>query len=335
MLVLLLLALLSGVQPASCARKAYSALYERVDQATLICIGSVQDLVEVAAPPGEWRNSQGAQRLSFARVAVERVLKGPADTGVIHHEAWGTWPCDTTRAQLGERALLLLSHNTQLARAPDSFRDEVMLALGADEVLRNVGSGDGILRIREEQGAVLVSSAGMPNSLRANRYDAKLADVLHYVEQLVRFSPERVTVRAARGWSMPSSRPSSTFDLRILDDGSCRFATSLRSSEEVRTFQLEAREWDLLRSALELPGMRGDQIVGDPKVWKTRQLVMRLSAGTLTFVESREWNPQALSDAERPLFRHAMRSWAAILGAFDCPEDAGERERDGPWIEDR
>src|SRR5436190_8918636 len=103
----LALAALTTVEPAE---KLSTTLAERVDAASFICIGTVDEVVPVPRPEGvdSGRFADEKGRLEFARIRVERVIKGDAATKVVYHEAWPTWLCDSTSAHSGERSLFLL-----------------------------------------------------------------------------------------------------------------------------------------------------------------------------------------------------------------------------------
>src|SRR6188768_226223 len=109
-MIALALALLS-LAPVDPASKVMTSLAQRTDASSFICIGTVDEVITVQSPEGVAGGAiiELPETLEFARIRVERVIKGDPATKVLFHEAWSTWTCDTTGAHTGERSLFLLS----------------------------------------------------------------------------------------------------------------------------------------------------------------------------------------------------------------------------------
>jgi hypothetical protein len=312
------------------AAKGYYALSDQIDHSVLVCIGTVEDIVLVLDP------ETGERRLPVARVAVERVLKGAADTRTVHHEAWGTWACDTTGARIGQRALFLLGPHTQLSRFTEEERRAVHADLGTELVLRNVGSGDGIRTIDVSRGEERVACRGAPDVIAPPSEMQRLVDIARYVEELARFSPDAASAHARSGRASSRSRePSGSFDLRILPDGSARLARSLGRSERVVTWELEPAERERLARELGLATAGEVRAVGSaPGHDDARRLTVRSGAASLSFVEPRDrWSPPiAGTTEERFAAADALRAWQTIRATIACDGCDDHSEKDRRWL---
>jgi hypothetical protein len=335
MLALTLLAAMAFSPAGSIIRKGPVPLADHVDKASVICIGRVDDVIRVALPGIHWPSTRD-DSLPIARIVVERVLKGPQDLKLVYHSVWPTWACDTTRAEVGQRALFLLSPDAHLGDAPQQVRDAISLALGTDDVLRNVGSGDGILPIRVFNGEELVHYFETPKALRMRDYDSRLTDIVNYIEVLARFAPELVTVYArseSLGEDVDRSR---WFDARILADGSCRLAVALGQQERVSMLQLDEAKWRALRSDLDVFVGAGDRLLGDPSYWSPeRRLVVRTTEGTLRFLEPRKDDRRELQGAERLTLQDALGAWTAIADMLACSDCYDHSDADREWLQGR
>jgi len=317
----LLLSLAPVVSGGESPRKGYLALADMVDRASLVCIGRVEEIVVVVSP----EPVGGLRELPIARVAVERVLKGAPETTEVFHEAWGTWICDTTGAKVGQRALFLLASEGIVASASQAVKEQVLAALGPGVLLRSLGSGDGIALIVTENGEEVAYCQGAPLTLDSKRvrYARTLAAVVDYVAELVRFSLDKVSVRARSGDATLYTSPSGSFDLRLLPDGEARLAIRLGPAETVRRFTLDPRTWLDLRERLAslLSGER--RFVGEEKGFSfTRKLAIRLDEASLALAWPRDWAPPAgwaRDTAFAPAFADALRAWALVYAAIDCP----------------
>jgi hypothetical protein len=269
-------------------------------------------------------------------VAVERVLKGAADTRTVHHEAWGTWACDTTRARVGQRALFLLGTQTVISRFTEEERRAVHAELGTELVLRNLGSGDGIRTIDVASDEELVSALGAPEAVGARAgHLLRLADVVRYVEELARFSPDAASVHAHGGASSSSRGPSGSFDLRILPDGSARLARSLGRAERVVTWELAPAERERLARELALATAGEVRAVGStPGYGDARRLTVRSGASSLSFVEPRDgWSPPIDGTIEeRFAAADALRLWQTVRATIDCDGCDDHSEKDRRWL---
>ncbi len=321
---------------ASPVRKGYSALANRLDASTFVCIGRVTEIIEVrSAAPVEGEFNPGRSVLPFARVAVERVLRGDARTSVVYHEAWGTWMCDTTQAEVGQRALFLLGPGS-IARASEALRATVDDALGGVPVLRNVGSGDGILTITSTDGVEYVRASGAPNTLLSAQLRSKceFERVLRYCEELLCFSLDSVSVHARSGGTWLAWEKSS-FDLRILPDGRARLATQLGPDERVSEFRLDPHIWADLRRDLESATAGQVRSVSTPGLHASvRRLALRFETGGLTLTEPAQGLP-AGTEEDRFALQDALRAWSRVRAIIDCPDCADHSERDRALLQGR
>jgi hypothetical protein len=330
MIALLTLSALAALSVTP-ATKGYYALSDQIDHSVLVCIGRVEEIVPVTDP------ETGERRLPVARVAVERVLKGAPDTRTVHHEAWSTWTCDTTGARIGQRALFLLGKHTEVSRFMEDERRTVHAELGTELLLRNVGSGDGIWTIDGSSGEELVSDLGAAEAVGLREgHLLRLADVVRYVEELARFSPETTWVHARSGSASWSREPSGSFDLRILPDGSARLARSLGRAERVVTWELGpvARKWLERELALSIAGEV--RAVGEaPSHGDVRRLTIRSGESSLSFVEpSAGWCPPVDGTLEeRFAAADALRAWQTILVSIDCDGCDDHSEKDRRWLQ--
>ena len=314
-------------------KKGYYALADMVDHADFICIGRVDEIVMVSpVQPLECGFSQPRGELPIARVTVERVLEGDATADVVYHEAWGTWTCDTTSAHVGEHALFLLSRTGCVAAAPDDVRNAVHAVIGSTNLFRNVGSGDGIQRITDSDGLSFVGGSGVPRALEFEG-STRLADVIRYVEELQRFSLDAVAVHARSGHAWLND--TAGYDLRILPSGEARLATRLGPREEVRTFQLDPRDWVGLRNDLgALVAGQERRIGSKAEHWPRRRLSVRADDGLLEFIEpATPRDPSGLTPAERLDLRDFLDAWTRVLGAIDCSECPSYAEEDRQRLE--
>ena len=324
-------ALLALATSGSSARKAPYTLEDMVEGAGLICIGRVEEILVVESP----EPVAGRTQLPIARVAVERWIKGDAGTPFVHHEAWTTWACDSTGAEVGERALLFLCRNGVIGQSSASVQSAVQLHVGTDEIYRNWNSGSGILPILEEEGIEYVGTTrgvdiGVP--LSDAWFLRKLSDQVEHIEGLLRFPRGSVSVLAQRGWdTFPEG---GTFDLRILENGEVRLATRLERGEEVRIFTLEPGVWQSLKRELEV--LVGDEPreAGLPmERWLVRRLVLRVDGSTLTFGEPTGWSPRKrASPAERFALQDALRAWTLVREVAGPPDPDPHAEKDRLWL---
>jgi hypothetical protein len=314
---------------ASPVEKGYSSLADTLDASTFVCIGRVTEIIEVRST-GSIKGdlNPGRSVLPFARVAVERVLRGDARTSVVYHEAWGTWMCDTTEAEVGQRALFVLEPGS-IAGASEVLRATVHDALGGVPVLRNVGSGDGILTITSTDGVEYVSAFGAPKALwSAQLRKYEFERVLRYCEELLCFSLESVSVHAL-AWEK------SSFDLRILPDGRARLATQLGPDERVSAFRLDPHIWTDLRRDLESATAGRMRSVGTPGLHASvRRLALRFETGGLTLTEPAE-GLRAGSQEDRLALQDALRAWSRVRAVIDCPDCADHSERDRALLQGR
>jgi hypothetical protein len=294
----------------SSARKGLYTLEDMVEGAGLICIGRVEEIIVVESPePVTFRTE-----LPIARVAVERWIKGGAGTAFIHHEAWSTWACDDTGAEVGERAMLFLCRAGEIAQSSAPVQDAVKRAVGTAEIYRNWNSGSGILPILEEDGIEYVPKQGIARGvdidppLEGAWFLRKLSEQVQYIEGLLRFPRASVSVLARRNCD---SAVADSFDLRILENGEIRLETPLGRSEAVRFFELEPRAWQSMKRDLELLVGERDRVIGDPaKKHLARNLVVRIQGSSLTFAEPKDWVPSM--DTDLVAFHDALEAWTLV-----------------------
>ncbi len=318
--------------------KGYYPLADQVDDSTFICIGRVEEIL-VIPTPAHLSDDRALRRgsLPIARVTVERVLKGAKDVAVVYHEAWGTWTCDTTTAEVGQRALFLLRRGGEVQRAPEVVQEAVYAALGSDFLHRNVGSGDGIQPIHRDDGKDLVRCVGAPDVLDHERvrYAQSLADVTAYIEELDRFALDAVSVHALSGYASLSSKDSGSFDLRIRPDGQARLATSLGCAEQVKTFELDSNAWRSMGHELERLIAGQKRIVGDPgNRHLVRELTLRTRLGSLSYAEPSDWSPAAnWTSDQRFALVDALDAWAYVRSHIDCLQCDDHTEKDRIWLQ--
>jgi hypothetical protein len=334
MLALLALSLASLAPSEPLARKGYYALADRVDDATFICIGRVEEIVVVPTPAtAEPDFPNRRNELPIARVAVERVLKGTPEVSVIHHEAWGTWACDTTGAEVGQRAIFLLAPLGQVAQASEPVRASVHAAIGTDVLLRNVGSGDGILTIPDSTEGSVSCMYG-PTALRSEEpYASDFAKVVAYIEDLVRFRPEAVIVHQRRGTASYNAI-AERFDFRLLSDGQARLATQPGSNELVENFVLRPQAVRALMQDLELDIGNEIRTFGNPtQRGFERKLIVRSGAGELTWAEQGEGfcSVPGTPEEER-LLNDAQIAWAIVSEALAAALRERDPSRDLDWL---
>jgi hypothetical protein len=121
-----------------------ATLGDLTDRAKIIVVG------EVTAVNGDWRSAPG-ELYRVADVRVTKVLKGPADLRQIRYVAQGTWTCDITGGEVGERGVYFLSESKLGAAAglvysiAHSGRGRMELRTIEGEVFATVWSGDVLL----------------------------------------------------------------------------------------------------------------------------------------------------------------------------------------------
>lgn len=261
------------------------------------------------------------QQLTFGRIAVERVLKGDPRTRVVLHEAWGSWMCDTTTTQLGDRCLCFLMPG-QISHATPPVRALVEAKLGDVPILRNAGSGDGLPPIfASDLGVPVIRFLGAPEEygVRDARgqpsYDMDLAKVLQHVETLARFDPSLVAVRAT------SRRHDDKrgFDFRVLADGSTLFTTGARAP--LRTSKLAESEWSSLRTSL-TRSIGTDAIeFGDSNgFYPRRSLHVALTDARLSFADDESVIVSRMNGEEFGRYSATIDAWRLVYAAMNRPE---------------
>lgn len=334
LLALAAAALSSGAPPIS---KGPYPLSDRIDDATLICVGRVTHIYDVPSPI-PLRNLAGELRtLRVARVAVERVLKGDKSTSVVHHEAWPTWMCDTSSARIGERALFLLGPGL-LPGYSKQIREVVYQEIGTETVYRNVGSGDGILRIRKTDGTEVVGVAEAPLALRSEvvHLASDFGKVLSYVERVCEYSLDAVRVHAR--WNSTVASPNGGFDLRILPDGRARLARlgPFNSEEGESTYSIDEATWSRLQKKLGALVAGKRRKIGDaPRPHLQRRLALRFDDGELVLREGwKDFHPGG-SEERRATLKDALQAWALVHATLDCPGCEDQTEHDHALLEYR
>jgi len=327
----------------SLPRKGLLELRDAVEAASFICIGTVDEVRSVTLPPSELHAGPGQfTRLPFGRIVVERVLKGDAQTAIVFHEAWSTWKCDTTNSHRGQRAVFFLATGTSAAM-PEDARAQITSHLGDHPILRNLGSGDGIVPFRIEGEEQTVSFEGAPNALRlaATRPDlpaAKgrriLADVfVDHVANLCRFDPATVAIHALA--LVPVRSGEKAFDLRVTSTGSARLAIGDSVEESVRLFDLEPAAWSALRTGLvELMAAEPITFGAAAPFRPQRILKVSLDGRRLSFDEAGNLLGTRIDAAQRPSMRTSLRAWSLVRSAIDCAECVDHRALDASFLAD-
>jgi len=330
-------------------RKGILDLHDAVESASFICIGQVDTTfpVDVGSDPIPRERelfATPAERLTFGRIRVERVLKGDPDVQTLFHETWRTWTCDTTFSHAGRRCLFLLGPGL-VANMRDEIQAQIASTLGDGPVLRTLGSGDGAVEIRGTSSDEWVEFFGAPNFLRSREEVSSvpaslrpvrspraipLSAFLTYIEDLCRFDPSRLAIRAESfvAWQ-PNEQP---FDLRILPEGSVRLSFGRGGAEIVRVFDLAPSAWDTLQSELgnlaTAAGIESRELQPQPR----RALSVHLGERSIQFVEALLRDPNSIDPALREPARAGIRAWTLVCDAIPCPECADHRELDAPWL---
>lgn len=333
------LALLTVAAEPLPAEKSVLRLSEAVDWSTLVCIGTIERIETISPPEGWAGREDGEARLrstpgvmTFGRIVVERVIKGDPTTKVAHHEAWRSWICDTTSAHVGERCLFFLGPG-EVSRATQSGRDLVSASLGRGPILCNVGSGDGIVPITTpDAGEPFVRFHGAPAEYAVEGGEkhggvVRLSKVLEHVEQLTRFAPELVAVRA----TSRRSDDRTGFDYRILADGSTCFATGATST--LRTSRLPERDWSALKSALSLAiGPAPIELGAAEAYYPFRSLHVALPGARLAFTDDDSVIVSGMGDAELARYRATIDAWRLVHAAMDCADCVDHSARDAELL---
>ncbi len=314
-------------------RRGTPNLTYQVDAAAFVCIGTVDKVFAVSFPDGidadgtkfesRWETS-----LRFARIRVERVLKGNPGTTVVFHEAWPTWMCDDTSDRTGERSLFLLGPGV-IAKASGSDRNLAVDALGSELILRNVGSGDGIVPIQRDGSHEYVVQWGWPESLRDpdSGKGWSLTRVLSWIETAARFSPESCVVHACCNATFPvASGRTESFDLRLLADGSRRL--SKNQGGFVVVDRVDPPSWNRLQLVLGGELVEAAQTIGDEPGMPARSLAIRVNDRTLAFRQARDQSLESFGEASLLGLQRALRAWAAVWDVLDCPTCTDHRADD-------
>ncbi len=319
--------------------KAIPRLSDQVDASTLVCIGAVDEVLTVPFPDGIESSdrefeSRREDEFRFARIRVERVLKGDPNTKVAFHEAWPTWICDTTSDETGKRALFLLGPGV-IAGARAEDRQRVTRALGSDVVLRNVGSGDGIVPILRDGSHEYVQQWNWIDALRdpEHRKGSSLARVVAWIETSARFAPDVVAVHARCNKPIPlGPEAADTFDLRILIDGRRRLARKLGEREWVVVDRIEPTRWDSLQRMLRDLVTRSELIGQDTPGWHARSLSVQMDDHRLEFRQGWEETLSGFDRREQPGVIRSIRVWAALWSVLDCPTCTDHRAGDEQYL---
>lgn len=309
-----------AVAGGSPATPGMLGLADRVDLADRICVGRVVDVVEIELPGARALDGSGPlPRLRFARVEVERTLKGDPAATVLHHEVWDEGTCGSTIAFPGQRALLFLepSHLTS-----EQDRARVRTELG-ELPWHAIGSGLGIVEIETIDGREVTRYAGQPESLGPER--PALAGVVAYVEELVRFAPAKLAVHLrCRGAGTGDS-----FDLRLLPDGQMRLARPLGGLEERSLARLPEADWDRLRERIEgLVGER-DRTLGDELARADAHRLVVLRSRHAALVLRQPYGPRRpthTAEARRTR-EDAVMGWSLVLEELGVPSCADHAAR--------
>ena len=326
---LVLVSSLLGCEP----RRLTVAFSSRVDEASVVCIGTVDAVRTIEIPPGV--TGGPSEPAVFGHVKVERVLKGPADLHEFWHEGWAAgFSEDMTVPGLNVRGLLLMGPPSMDRWASAELREHIRSELHTQLVLRNVGGGDGLIAIRNDGAGEYVERYTLPRALRAPQETypkgaTRLSDALAYIETLVRFSGEALAVWAHSG---AIGRDGASFDLRVLRDGSYRLASHVED-ETVVLGRWEESAWAKLR-AVETQLLAGGsvQLESDKPWMATRTLRIALDKSQLVFSDA-GLDPEHLDAETARAYKTALLCWAEIRAAITTPGLADHRARDRAWLE--
>jgi hypothetical protein len=305
-------------------------------------VGTVDAVVRVPTPEG-WPNTLfGAPppELIFGRIRVERVLKGDPSLEVVWHEAWRTWACDTTRALEGRRALYLLG-SSATDHQSDSARAAVARHLGPELVLRNLGSGDGLLPITVvDEGIECVYYGNVPADLdlrrpgpfqkrpHAGRLGTQsLETISAWIAELARFPDASCVIRMqSAGLSEPVGE---AFDARFLADGSYRVSIADGRQQRVRSGRIEAAAWEALLAAVERASAIAAPLAHPSAAQGRRNLTVRLGGADRRWSYAASAQPSSGLPPDSRAQRNALlTAWALVRGAIDCSECADHRAVD-------
>jgi hypothetical protein len=278
--------------------------------------------------------------LTFGRIRIERVLKGDPSAEFVWHEAWRTWACDTTGALEGRRALFLLGDGVT-GRQADAARAVIADHLGPGRILRNLGHGDGLLRITlAEEGIECVHYRNVPAELDLRRPGPfqhrpnagrpgtqSLESISTWIAELARFTDAACVIRMQ---SPELADPvGQAFDARFLADGSYRLSIDEGRHQRVRSGRVEAAVWDELCASLERASAIAAPLADPYPSPGHRNLTVRLGGA-----QRRWWLPPTVPDSSSlPPETRAPRdalvgAWALVRSAIDCSECADHRAAD-------
>lgn len=337
------LALLFAISPLTASpiySKFMSPLPERVDQASFICIGTVDGLKQVPRPQGIVSDRASGvdwipEVLDLARIRVEQVLKGDRTTASVNLEAWPTWTCDSTHVEVGEKYMLLLAPG-QVSKMPDDQRESVECSVKGP-ILQNVLSGDGIIPIRDSAFGRVAWCWPVPSQLRVVAGDdvhtademlgCKLDATIDYVRTLATFAPELVTIRATH------RAQDGGFELRILPDGRRRFLRYEGDAERIELDQIAPSRWASMQFALDTLLQDANLDLDVKELGLERELVYKGARYSLIFCEPYSWlNRYAQSTQEPrerlPLLPTALKAWAEVRSWVECDSCIDVREAD-------
>lgn len=189
MLAFLAIVLLPGAPRSEIARLRFA---DAVRESDRIVRAEVVRIHEVPVEPAAAEDEELHLPLRVAELRVLETLKGREAPEPLLVLASGTWQCDATSAEVGERGLFLLreqggAHPSRLA----AWSLACELEFPGAKVERIVGSGQGKLVEVRREGRLLLEGRGIdvPADLKALREGWR---VLAEPEELVRFVRETI-----------------------------------------------------------------------------------------------------------------------------------------------
>jgi len=309
-------------------------LSDAVDRSTFIAIGRVEYDRSVDLPKGWIDDPPNAAPVTmrFGRIAIERVMKGDPATLVVYHEDWS--PAKATSHNMGQRCLLFLGPGVT-SRATPAAREILTRTFGDTPIFSSVGTGQGIVRIFTPPDEVeCVEFVRAPDAYRVegNKYLVRLQPVLDHIETQGRFALDRVAIHATSPTA--DTAPRTAFDFRVLTGGTVRLETGSAGGELIRVTELGPARWEELRSSIQKLLGLGSLSIGEPYIWQQfRRLRVALPGTELDFVDNGNVLELRMDDAALARYRLAVRTWALVREAIDCPECVDHRPADKEWLE--
>jgi len=320
-----------------------SVLPDLVDASTLVCVGTVDQVVTVTFPtPVRTLDESGkeilATELKFGRIRIAQVMKGDPTARFAFHEVWNLGSSDQTSAWVERPCLFFLAPGVVAKSTQEAFA-HASRSLGSSLILRSVFKGKGVVPIEGvgDERRVRVSGAPFEADDGAHSGTIRLSRLAPVIADLAEFAPENLTVHiwCERIDRRPGMRPSisTTFEARVLPSGRMRLATHL-PGDEVTHSTIEPSRWAALQADLRTHlGGVDSGYNADRRYPIDRKLVVRIDGHVLTYKEIDEWHQRGLDAETQLVVERAMRSWKAVTDVVACPTYTDYRESDKRWLD--